>query len=117
METLESKYTISKNGTAYNSKTAPEVMDILDRYLQNRKRLILDYGNTETGKSWEEVFDIRGTVGRSTGTIKIPLLIKTSRSYGGGGILDHCIVKIIDSETKAVLYQHPKYNTVKTDKL
>lgn len=35
-----------------------------------------------------------GTVGRSTGKVKIPLLVHNSRSMGGGGILTHCIIGI-----------------------
>lgn len=29
---------------------------------------------------------------------------------GGGGILDHCILKIIRTDTGRVLYEHPKFN-------
>ena len=50
-----------------------------------------------------------GTIGRSTGTIKTPLLISNSRSLGGGAILTDCIVKIVDVKTKRVLYVNPKY--------
>ena len=71
--------------------------------------MVLDYGDTETGQSWRETFDIRGSIGRSTGSIKIPLLIKTSRSLGGGAVLDHCLVKITDANTKKILYIHPNY--------
>jgi len=53
-------------------------------------------------------YDTIGTVGRSTGTNKIPLLIKTKRSFGGGAILDHCIVKIMVGG-RTVL-QHPKFH-------
>ncbi len=98
-------------GTSFDSETPLQVCFILNEYMNKspRKRLILDYGDSITGQSWGEVNDIRGTIGRSTGTVKIPLLIKTSRSYGGGAILDNCIVKITDSETKKVIYQHEKY--------
>jgi hypothetical protein len=50
-----------------------------------------------------------GTIGRSTGTIKIPLLINNSRSFGGPGLLDDCIIKItVDKKT---VYSHPLYHT------
>lgn len=97
------------NGTSFDNETPEKVCNIINEYMSKRKRLILDYGDTETGKSWGELNDIRGTIGRSTGTVKIPLLIKTSRSYGGGAILDNCIVKITDAETKRVVYQHENY--------
>lgn len=51
-----------------------------------------------------------GTVGKSTGTQPIPLLVHNSRSLGGGGLLDHCIVKIVDISTGKTLYKHPSYS-------
>lgn len=48
-----------------------------------------------------------GYVSRSYGNVKIPLLIKNSRSIGGTGILDDSIVKItID---KVIVYQQSNY--------
>jgi hypothetical protein len=96
------------NGTSYHKNTPQQVIDILERARENRTRLLFDFGDTKTGKSWGEVYDIRGTIGRSTGTIKIPLLIKTTRSFGGGGLLDHCIIKITNIKTKQVLYNIAK---------
>lgn len=95
------------NGTFYNANTNDEVIRVLENSRMNNKRIRIFYGDTETGRDWMEVYDTIGTIGRSCGEIKIPLLIKSSRSYGGGGILDHCIVKItIDKRT---VYQNPKY--------
>lgn len=76
------------------------------------QRLILRYGDTQTGRDWGEIYDTTGYVGRSTGTYKIPLLIPKSNSFGGGGILDHCIVRIYDAHTKQVLYSHDNYKPV-----
>lgn len=97
------------NGTSYHAETPQQVCDILEYSRKYKQRLILDYGDIKTGQSWGEVFDIRGYIGRSTGNIKIPLLIKTSRSFGGGSVLDNCLVKIQDSKTKRILYVHPNY--------
>lgn len=95
------------NGTFYNVNTNDEVIRVLENSRMNNKRIRIFYGNTETGKDWMEVYDTIGTIGRSCGAIKIPLLIKSSRSYSGGAILDHCIVKItID---KRVVYKNQKY--------
>lgn len=82
------------NGTAYHAETPQAVIDILERARANNWRLTFDFGDTKTGESWHEENDISGYIGRSTGTIKIPLLIHNVRSYGGGGLLDHCIVAI-----------------------
>lgn len=101
------KYT-EVNGTCYHKTTPKQVIDILEEARENRTRLLFDFGDVKTGKSWGETYDIRGTIGRSTGILKIPLLIKTKRSTGGGGILDHCIIKITDIKTKRVLYDISK---------
>jgi hypothetical protein len=98
------------NGTSYNSETSKEVIDVLENARKNKIRIVVDYGDIETGKSWNEEFGVCGYVGRSTGKIKIPLLVYNKRSFGGGGILDSCIIKISTSAGKKVLYQHEKYN-------
>ena len=95
------------NGTFYNVKTSDKVINVLESCKRNNTRIILDYGDTETGISWGEDYDIIGTIGRSTGSIKVPLLIYNARSRGGGVILDHCIIGISESKGKRVLYSHP----------
>jgi len=97
------------NGTSYDARTNQQVIDVLESVKESKTRIIVDYGDVETGRSWKEEFDIAGRIGRSTGTIKIPLLVHNARSMGGGALLDHCIVKISTSVGKRVLYQHPKY--------
>lgn len=110
--TLDFRTVKDINGTEYDAKTPDRVISILERYRQNKSlgRIELDYGDTETGRSWGEVYDITGYVGRSTGKYKVPLLIYNSRSIGGGSILDHCIIRIREARGKKVLYQHPKYH-------
>ena len=97
------------NGISFKEETSQEVCNVLSYCLETRKRIKLTYGDVKTGKSWNEQHDICGRVGRSTGEIKIPLLIHNSRSNGGGGILDHCIIKIACSETGKILYQANNY--------
>ena len=81
-----------ENGTAYSINTPIPVIEILEKARQNRTRIRIWYG--KDGQCWNEEFDTIGTVGRSTGHFKVPLLIKNSRSMGGGAILDDCIVRI-----------------------
>ena len=98
------------SGTFYHKETTQAVINILEKHLHSGTRLFLDYGDTSTGKSWGETYDIQGTIGRSTGTKPIPLIIKTKRSWGGIGILDHCIVRIkITGKNGQTLYKHPTY--------
>lgn len=119
---LTSVITIYKIGVTYlanrrnimftlNDETPKRVAVLLNNLSMSQQRIRLVYGNTETGKDWLEEYDVIGTVGRSTGIKQIPLLINNSRSLGGGAILDHCILKIVDVKSKRVLYQHEKYIT------
>ena len=104
----EIKYKVV-NGTSYHEETSSEVTSVLDSAMKSRKRVKVHFGDTKTGRDWNEEHDIIGYVGRSNGSIKIPLLVYNSRSMGGGGLLDHRILKIVETKTKMVLYQHPKY--------
>ena len=97
----------TKNGTSYNINTPADVITVLERARLDGTRIIVDYGDVETGTSWGEVHDVSGYVGRSTGEIKIPILIHNTRSTGGCGMLTHCILSIKESRGKRVLYTHP----------
>lgn len=88
---MEKEYKVV-NGTSYNLKTSDEVINLLERYRMSKERIRIFYGRD--GKCWNEEFDTIGRIGRSTGTYKIPLLIKSSRSLGGGSIIDNCIIRI-----------------------
>ncbi|MFZ4582578.1 MAG: hypothetical protein ACOYM7_08000 [Paludibacter sp.] len=95
---------------SFTSDTDIKVMHVINQLFKNKFRFRLWYGDTETGESWSEEYDTIGTVGRSTGTVKIPLLIKRSNSYGGMAILTGSIIKIVNIETGFALYVHPKFN-------
>lgn len=103
------------NGVSYDISTNQSVVNVLDTCARNRTRIKLDYGDAETGESWGDLHDIYGYVGRSTGNIKIPLLVYNSRSIGGGHILDHCIIQIKESKGGKILYQHPSYKAYQND--
>jgi len=95
------------NGTSYHKETPEAVCNILQRAMDNKDRIRVFYGDADTGRVWLEEHDTIGYIGRSTGNSKIPLLIKNTRSLGGGALLDNCIVRI----TKGLkdLYKHPNY--------
>lgn len=95
------------NGTFYNESTPDAVIRVLENSRLNNQRVRIFYGDTETGRDWMETWDTIGTIGRSCGMTKIPLLVKNSRSMGGGAILDTCIVKI--TVDKKVVYKAEKY--------
>ena len=97
------------NGTFYKKETPKRVINALESSRQYpTMRLIIFYGDGKTGKAWGDIEE--GRIGRSTGDIKIPLVICNSRSMGGGSVLDDCIVKIIAAKGKYTIYQHPNYN-------
>ena len=106
------------DGTAYHKDTPDDVIRIIENARKHNQRIRLFYGDRVTGIDWLELYDTIGTIGRSTGQYKVPLLIKNSRSFGGGAILDHCIVKITrDKETiyQAKNYQMPEFAIVSSD--
>ena len=100
------------NGTSYHDETSDEMMLLLESIRASRVRVRFHWGNVETGQDWGDKYDVAGTLSRSMGPKKIPILIHNSRSTGGGAILDHCIVKITETKGGKILYQHPKYNGV-----
>lgn len=98
------------NGTSYHKNTKEEIIKTLEYVKEKKIRIEVSYGDVNTGRDWEEIHDTKGYVSRSTGSIKIPLLIYNVRSYGGGALLDHCVVKIVTTRGKEVLYQHSNYH-------
>lgn len=102
------------DGTTYKDETPREVIDILERARKERKRICIRYGDTATGRDWGDP-PMCGTIGRSSGPMKIPLLIKTRRSTGGEGLLEHRIIRITESPGKRVLYSHPNYHTSESE--
>jgi len=98
------------NGTFFDSRTSPEVIKVLEAARQNRTRLHISFGDTESGEDWLDEFTSHGYIGRSMGPTKSPLLIANRRSTGGLGLLDHCVVRIRQSAGGRVLYRHPKYH-------
>lgn len=98
--------------THYHEDTPKELRDILESCLHRQDRRVrIFYGDTTTGRDWLEEYDVTGYIGRSTGTKPIPLIIHNRRSMGGGGLLDHCIVRLLINGRE--VYRHPKYTLPK----
>lgn len=107
--------------TCYSPDTPDEVIDALE-FVRARKYVVrVFYGDTaradfETvhkrppvvGRDWCEENDTIGHIGRSTGTVKIPLIVPVD-DIGGPALLSDCIVKIMRAHGE-VLYQHPEYS-------
>lgn len=95
---------------AYHVETDKKVIDVLEYCRKNRIRIKLNYGDVQTGKSWNEEHDTMGYVSMSKGhEARFPILVNNCRSYGGGSLMDNCILKIQESKGKKVLYQAPNF--------
>lgn len=105
-------FKVSDSGTYYSNETPDGVIRVLESLRGTRQRVKIYIGDRVTGRDWMEEDSKIGKIGRSTGPIKIPILLKTMNSHGGGAILEDCIVKIVTSPAASarVLYQHPTYH-------
>ena len=104
---MNDKYKVV-NGTYYNKETPYQLIDILEKVRQENKRIRIFYGDTETGRSWNEEHDIIGTLSRSAGQRQIPILMYNSRSYGGTAILDNRIIRV--TLDKRIIYTHDNFH-------
>lgn len=111
-EYIEKRYKKSlQTKLHYHFDTPDKIIDILDYAHDNDIRLRFYYGDSKTGLDWGENHYIKGYVGKSTGQIKIPLVIYNKRSFGGISLMDHCLVKIETTKNHQLLYVHPYYHT------
>ena len=96
------------NETWHHPDALPEVSKIIDRCIKNGTRVRLFYGDTNTGREWGEENDVLGTIGRTTGPLKSPIMIPKGEC-SGTTILEHCLLKIMDADTRRVLWVHTQY--------
>lgn len=93
------------NGTSYFDTTPQKLIDVIEELRQNHQRVIFDYGDIETGKSWNEIYFIAGMISRTSGTLKCPLLIYRNGDSGGTLInLDNVLSIRKSSGNKEYLY-------------
>jgi len=95
------------SGTYYQDTTQAAVINALERARTTHTRIRLFLGDTKTGRDWLEEWDVTGYVGRTMGPIKAPILLRNSRSTGGGIISTDCILRLIVDGRE--VYRHPKY--------
>ena len=88
----------------YSHTVNDSLINTILRCMNNRERIRVWLGDTKTGRSWNEEYDVTGRIGRSTGTYKIPLLVNNRRSYGGGALLVDAIVRIDSIEDRRTLW-------------
>ncbi len=112
IENRLAKSAVARRLTIYDPNTPPELISILEKARVHKTRIRLFYGDPATGRDWNEENDVEGYLGRTMGPLHCPILLKTNASSGGGIILSACIVKVIATEGRRPLWQHPKYHSL-----
>jgi len=95
------------SGVYYHADTPRPVVDALERARSSHATIRLFTGDLATGKEWFDEYDVCGTVGNSMGPIKIPILLTSPRSHGGGAISDNSIVRLLVNGRE--VWKHPKW--------
>lgn len=99
---------LNDNSTWFDGRTPKKVQQVLESARKSGAKIRIFYGDSDTGCDWLEELDTVGQVSRSSGSMKVPLLVAPG-SYGGLAVLTHCIVRIIDVNSGAEIYRHPLY--------
>lgn len=98
---------INYNDLYFRDGTDERVMRVLEQASKSQVRIRIFLGDPKTGEEWFETNDVMGRVGRTTGQIKVPILVPNVNSWGGTAISTNCIVKItID---RKIVYQCANY--------
>lgn len=95
--------------TWFRDSVPRPVRTLLERYRKSGEPLRLFFGDPKTGRDWLEENDVIGTIGRSMGPMKVPLLI-TDGGYGGGAILCSNIIRIVDVRSRKTLWLCRNYS-------
>lgn len=102
-----------ENKTTVYEHVNEKLISILERCRKNNTRIRVWYG--ANNKIWLEEYYVMGRLGRTTGRIKIPILVNNKRSLGGRELLVPCIVRIDDIEEKETIYKLDGYEMPKLE--
>ena len=94
--------------TYFDPGTDAKAARVLESCRTHERKVRLILGDTSTGEPWLEEHDVIGRIGRSTGSLKVPLLIEPGE-HGGSAILCACLLVIVDWESGDFLYRHAAY--------
>jgi len=104
---VDGRYYRVCGGTFYAHETDSDMIYLLEHLRRLGKRYAFWYGDTITGQGWGDV--VIGYLGRSTGRVKVPILLYNKAKAGGYPLLDANIVKVVRTKGKAVVYEHPRF--------
>ena len=94
--------------TYFDPGTDARAAKVIESCRTHERKIRLILGDTLTGEPWLEEHDVVGRIGRSIGTLKVPLLIEPGEQ-GGSAILCACILAIVDWASGNFLYRHDAY--------
>ena len=94
--------------TYFDPGTDAKAARVLESCRKRERKVRLILGDTSIGEPWLEEHDVVGRIGRSTGSLKVPLLIEPDE-HGGCAILCACLLAIVDWESGDFLYRHTAY--------
>ena len=94
--------------TYFDPGTDAKAAKVLESCRTGERKVRLILGDTRTGEPWLEEHDVVGRIGRSIGTLKVPLLIEPGE-HGGCAILCACLLAIVDWQSGDFLYRHAAY--------
>ncbi|TFI48750.1 hypothetical protein E4O93_06145 [Diaphorobacter sp. DS2] len=94
--------------TYFDPGTDAKAAKVLESCRTHERKVRLILGDTRTGEPWLEEHDVVGRISRSTGSLKVPLLIEAGEC-GGTAILCACLLAIIDWRSGDFLYRHAAY--------
>lgn len=94
----------------YTKTVNRELMETVHKCYTEHRRIRIWLGDTETGKAWNEEYNVTGYVGLSRGKVKVPLLINNVRSCSGFPVLVHCLVRIDDIKSRKTLWKTDNFH-------
>lgn len=106
-ETIGSTVYQEQAGFWFQEGTPQEVRSAILQAHRLGGRVRVFYGSQETGEAWPEENDVSGCIGRSTGRVKVPLIVAPGAS-GGDAMLAHRVVAL--RSDAGWLYRHPKFD-------
>lgn len=108
------------NSTYFEPGTDPKVQKLLESYRRSGNLVRLFCGDPETGRDWMNEWDMVGRIGRSGGTMKVPLMIsleEDSDGFGGGAICTANVLRMMDVGSGKEVYRSERYQAPQIDVL